>query len=70
MGKFIGNAGAMVLGVLILALLVSIMIFIPAIILNYILLSMGIAVSFWVSVGIVSFIFLIALGIKNIWRLD
>ena len=66
MGKFIGNAGAMVLGVLILALLVSIMIFIPAIILNYILLSMGIAVSFWVSVGIVSFIFLIALGIKNI----
>ena len=70
MGKFIGNAGAMVLGVLIFLLLISIMIFIPAIILNYILLSMGIAVSFWVSVGIVSFIFLIALGIKNIWRLD
>ena len=66
MGKFIGNAGAMVLGVLIFLLLISIMIFIPAIILNYILLSMGIAVSFWVSVGIVSFIFLIALGIKNI----
>ena len=70
MGKFIGNAGAVVLGVLIFLLLISIMIFIPAIILNYILLSMGIAVSFWVSVGIVSFIFLIALGIKNIWRLD
>ena len=66
MGKFIGNAGAMVLGVLILALLVSIMIFIPAIILNYVLIGLGLTVSFWVSVGVVSFIFLIALGIKNI----
>ena len=66
MGKFIGNAGAMVLGGLILVLLVSIMIFIPAIILNYVLMGLGLTVSFWVGVGIVSFIFLIVLGIKNI----
>ena len=66
MGKFVGNAGAMILGVLILVLLVSIMIFIPAIILNYVLMALGLTVSFWVSVGIVSFIFLIVLGIKNI----
>ena len=66
MGKFIGNAGAMVLGVLTFLLLISIMIFIPAIILNYILLSMGIAVSFWVSVAIIVFIYLIAVCIKNI----
>lgn len=66
MGKFIGNAGTMVLGVLILVLLVSIMIFIPAIILNYVFMGLGLTVSFWVSVGIVSFIFLIVLGIKNI----
>ena len=66
MGKFIGNAGAMVLGVLILALLVSIMIFIPAVILNYILLKLGIAVSFWVSVAIIVFIYLMAVCIKNI----
>ena len=56
----------MILGVLILVLLVSIMIFIPAIILNYVLMGLGLTVSFWVSVGIVSFIFLIVLGIKNI----
>ena len=66
MGKFVGNAGAIILGVLILVLLVSIMIFIPAIILNYVLMGLGLTVSFWVSVGIVSFIFLIVLGIKNI----
>ena len=66
MGKFVGNAGAMILGVLILVLLVSIMIFIPATILNYVLMGLGLTVSFWVSVGIVSFIFLIVLGIKNI----
>ena len=66
MGKFVGNTGAMILGVLILVLLVSIMIFIPAIILNYVLMGLGLTVSFWVSVGIVSFIFLIVLGIKNI----
>ena len=66
MGKFVGNAGAMILGVLILVLLVSIMIFIPATILNYVLMGLGLTVSFWVSVGIVSFIFFIVLGIKNI----
>ena len=66
MGKFIENAGAMVLGVLTFLLLISIMIFIPAIILNYILLSVGIAVSFWVSVAIIVFIYLIAVCIKNI----
>ena len=66
MGKFIGNAGAMVLGVLIFLLLISIMIFIPAIILNYILLSMGIAVSFWLSVLIVVFIYIIAVFIKSL----
>ena len=66
MGKFIGNAGAMVLEVLIFLLLISIMIFIPAIILNYILLKLGIAVSFWVSVAIIVFIYLMAVCIKNI----
>ena len=66
MGKFIGNAGTMVLGVLILLLLLSIMVFIPAVILNYILLKLGIAVSFWVSVAIIVFIYLMAVCIKNI----
>ena len=66
MGKFVGNAGAMVLGVLILLLLLSMMVFIPAVILNYILLKLGIAVSFWVSVAIIVFIYLMAVCIKNI----
>ena len=66
MGKFVGNAGAMVLGVLIFLLLLSIMVFIPAVILNYILLKLGIAVSFWVSVAIIVFIYLMAVCIKNI----
>ena len=66
MGKLLENVGSLILGVLIFLLLISIMIFIPAIILNYILLSMGIAVSFWVSVAIVVFIYLIAVCIKNI----
>lgn len=66
MSKLLENVGSLILGVLIFLLLISIMIFIPAIILNYILLSMGIAVSFWVSVAIVVFIYLIAVCIKNI----
>ena len=66
MGKLLENVGSLILGVLIFLLLISIMIFIPAIILNYILLSMGIAVSFWVSVAIVVFIYLIAVCIKSI----
>lgn len=66
MGKLLENVGSLILGALIFLLLISIMIFIPAIILNYILLSMGIAVSFWVSIAIVVFIYLIAVCIKNI----
>ena len=66
MGKLLENIGSLILGVLIFLLLISIMILIPAVILNYILLSMGIAVSFWVSVAIIVFIYLMAVCIKNI----
>ena len=66
MGKLLENIGSLILGVLIFLLLISIMIFIPAVILNYILLSLGIAVSFWVSIAIVVFIYLVTVCIKNI----
>ena len=66
MNKFLESIGSLILGVLIFLLLVSIMIFIPAVILNYILLKLGIAVSFWVSVAIIVFIYLMAVCIKNI----
>lgn len=66
MGKLLENVGSVILGVLIFLLLLSIMIFMPAVLLNYILLKLGIAVSFWVSVAIIIFIYLIAVCIKNI----
>ena len=66
MNKLLKNIGSAILGVLIFLVLVSIMIFIPAVILNYILLKLGIAVSFWVSVAIIVFIYLMAVCIKNI----
>lgn len=66
MNKLLESIGSVILGVLIFLLLVSIMVFIPAVILNYILLKLGIAVSFWVSVAIVVFIYIIAICIKNI----
>lgn len=66
MNKLLKNIGSAILGVLIFLVLVSIMIFIPAVILNYILLKLGIAVGFWVSVAIIVFIYLMAVCIKNI----
>ena len=66
MNKFLESIGSLILGVLIFLVLVSIMVFIPAIVLNYILVSLGIAASFWLSVAIVVFIYLIAVCIKNI----
>ena len=66
MGKILGNIGSVILGVLILLLLLSIMVFIPATVLSYILISLGMATSFWLSVAIVVFIYLIAVCIKNI----
>ena len=66
MNKLLKNIGSAILGVLIFLVLVSIMIFIPAVILNYILLKLGIAVGFWVSVAIIVFIYLMAICIKNI----
>lgn len=66
MNKLLGSIGSAILGVLIFLLLVSIMIFIPAVILNYILVSLGIATSFWLSVLIVVFIYIIAICVKNI----
>ena len=66
MGKILGNIGSVILGVLILLLLLSIMVFIPAIVLSYILVSLGIATSFWLSVAIVVFIYIIAICVKNI----
>ena len=70
MNKFLESIGSLILGVLIFLVLVSIMVFIPAIVLNYILVSLGIAASFWLSVAIVVFIYIIAICVKNIWRLD
>ena len=66
MNKFLESIGSLILGVLIFLVLVSIMVFIPAIVLNYILVSLGIAASFWLGVAIVVFIYLIAVCIKNI----
>lgn len=66
MGKFLESIGSVILGVLIFLLLVSIMVFIPAIVLNYILVSLGIAASFWLSVAIVVFIYIIAVFIKSL----
>lgn len=66
MNKLLGDIGSAILGVLIFLLLVSIMIFIPAVILNYILVNLGIAASFWLSVLIVIFIYIIAICVKNI----
>ena len=66
MNKLLENIGSLILGVLIFLVLVSIMVFIPAIVLSYILVSLGIATSFWLSVAIVVFIYLIAVCIKNI----
>lgn len=66
MNKLLGSIGSAILGVLIFLLLVSIMIFIPAVILNYILVSLGIAASFWLSVLIVVFIYIIAICVKSI----
>ena len=66
MNKLLKNIGSAILGVLIFLVLVSIMIFIPAVILNYILLKLGIAVGFWVSVAIIVFIYIIAICVKNI----
>ena len=47
MGKILGNIGSVILGVLILLLLLSIMVFIPAVILNYILLKLGSRLTMW-----------------------
>ena len=66
MNKLLENIGSLILGVLIFLVLVSIMVFIPAIVLNYILVSLGIATSFWLSVAIVVFIYIIAICVKNI----
>ncbi len=66
MNKFLESIGSLILGVLIFLVLVSIMVFIPAIVLNYILVSLGIAASFWLSVAIVVFIYIIAICVKNI----
>ena len=66
MNKLLESIGSVILGVLIFLLLVSIMVFIPATVLNYILISLGIATSFWLSVAIVVFIYLITVCIKNI----
>ena len=66
MGKLLENIGSLILGVLIFLVLVSIMVFIPAIVLSYILVSLGIATSFWLSVAIVVFIYIIAICVKNI----
>lgn len=66
MNKLLKNIGLAILGVLIFLVLVSIMIFIPAVILNYILINLGIAASFWLSVSIVLFIYIIAICVKNI----
>lgn len=66
MNKLLESIGSVILGVLIFLLLVSIMVFIPAIVLNYILVSLGIAVSFWLSVAIVVFIYIIAIFVKSI----
>ena len=66
MNKLLENIGSLILGVLIFLVLVSIMVFIPAIVLNYILTSLGIAASFWLSVSIVLFIYIIAICVKNI----
>ena len=66
MNKLLENIGSLILGVLIFLVLLSIMVFIPAIVLSYILISLGITTSFWLSVAIVVFIYLIAVCIKNI----
>ena len=66
MNKLLENIGSLILGVLIFLVLVSIMVFIPAIVLHYILVSLGIAASFWLSVAIVVFIYIIAICVKNI----
>ena len=66
MNKLLENIGSLILGVLIFLVLVSIMVFIPALVLNYILVSLGIAASFWLSVAIVVFIYIIAICVKNI----
>lgn len=66
MNKFLESIGSLILGVLIFLVLVSIMVFIPAIVLNYILVSLGLAASFWLSVAIVVFIYIIAICVKNI----
>ncbi|AWY02870.1 hypothetical protein [Staphylococcus phage VB-SauS-SA2] len=66
MDKLFKRIGSVILGVLIFLLLVSIMVFIPAIVLNYILVSLGVAVSLWLSVSIVVFIYIIAICVKNI----
>ena len=66
MNKFLESIGSLILGVLIFLVLVSIMVFIPALVLNYILVSLGIAASFWLSVAIVVFIYIIAICVKNI----
>ena len=66
MNKLLENIGSLILGVLIFLVLVSIMVFIPAIVLNYILASLGIAASFWLGVSIVVFIYIIATCVKNI----
>ena len=66
MNKFLESIGSLILGVLIFLVLVSIMVFIPAIVLNYILVSLGLVASFWLSVAIVVFIYIIAICVKNI----
>lgn len=66
MDKFLESIGSIILGVFIFLLLLSIMIFIPALVLNYILVSLGVAASFWLSVLIVVFIYIIAVCVKNI----
>ena len=66
MNKLLENIGSLILGVLIFLVLASIIVFIPAIVLSYILISLGITTSFWLSVAIVVFIYLIAVCIKNI----
>lgn len=66
MNKLLENIGSLILGILIFLVLVSIMVFIPAIVLSYILVSLGIATSFWLSVAIVVFIYIIAICVKNI----
>ena len=66
MNKLLENIGSLILGVLIFLVLISIMVFIPAIVLSYILVSLGIATSFWLSVAIVVFIYIIAICVKNI----